>query len=192
MDEWDLLEAKDGAAEAYEEIVQRHYQSAFQFARQILSDAQHAEDVVQKAFVNIYVTRERCQRRAKFKTFLFRVVSNLAINELNRKRPVASVSEVMPDNREGGAFSFSDPDSIRPEAALESAELGQMIEAALQQLPPRHRAALYLREYQQMPYAGISEVLDASLNEVKIWIHRGRGALQKILKPYLDRGESIS
>lgn len=192
MDEWDLLETKEGAAEAYEEIVRRHYQPAFQFARQILTDTQLAEDVVQKAFVNIYVTRERCQRRAKFKTFLFRVVSNLAINEINRKRPVASVSEVVPEFAEGGDMSFLDPASIRPEAALESAELGEMIDAALQQLPPRHRAALYLREYQQLPYVGIADILDASLNEVKIWIHRGRAALQKILKPYLDRGESIS
>ncbi len=192
MDEWDLLEQGGTEAGAYEEIVRRHYQAAYLFARQILADDHQAEDVVQKAFVNIYVARERCERRAQFKTFLFRVVSNLAINELNRKKPHPSLSEVMPETQDGSSLSFADPHTAMPEQSLASQELGEMISAALWQLPPSHRAALYLREYQQMSYAGIAEVLEASLGEVKIWIHRGRGALQRILKPYLDRGESIS
>ncbi len=192
MDDWDLLQSSQEGGKAYEEIVGKHYQSAFLFARQILGDDHRAEDVVQKAFVNIYVARDRMERRAKFRTFLFRVVTNLALNELKRKKPHPSLSEVHPDQDGGIGSSFSDPSTKSPQAHLESQELGQMIDAALQKLPPKHRAALYLREYQQLTYARIAEVLEASMNEVKIWIHRGRSALQENLKPYLDRGESIS
>ena len=191
MDEWALLRDDDGGPEAYEAIVREHYQPAFHFARQILGDEQKAEDVVQRAFVNIYVTRERHEARALFRTFLFRVVTNLSINELNRRAGPALISDILPEDGERAAATFVDASSPRPEAGVEAEELGGMIRAGLMKLPPKHRAALYLREYQAMSYAGISEVLEASLSEVKIWIHRGRAALQDILRPYLDRGESI-
>lgn len=191
LDDWDLLEsatAEDGRG--FAELVRRHYRAALAFARQVLGDQHKAEDVTQKAFVNVFVARERFERKARFRTLLFRVVVNLALNEVARVRGARSFSELAEEESE---FQVPAPpgELDRPEAAAEARELGQMIENGLMRLSPRHRAALYLREYQGLPYGEIATTLDASLAEVKIWIHRGRAALQQILRPYLDRGESV-
>ena len=66
------------------------------------------------------------------------------------------------------------------------------LERALMQLRPEHRAALYLRDYVGLSYADVAAALGASLGEVKIWIHRARQAVQKIIRPYLERGERVS
>ena len=192
IDDWEILRsATDSGAAGYEHLVRRHFQAAKVFAQQVLGDEQKAEDVVQKAFVNIYMGRDRFQAKARFRTFLFRVVLNLSINELKRKDGPANLSEILgPDEGSGAAF-FADDSASRPTEAMADKELAEMIHRGLMKLPPKHRAALYLREYQQLSYAEIAEALDASLNEIKIWIHRARSALQRILQPYLDRGERI-
>ncbi len=190
-DDWDLLaasSAEDGAG--FAELVRRHYRPALAFARQVIGDAHKAEDVAQKAFVNVFVARERLQSKAKFRTLLFRVVLNLALNELARKSRGPSFSELGDEDAPADGLA-PDQGVMMPEAAAEARELGEMIEGGLMRLSPKHRAALYLREYQGLAYNEIAETLEASLAEVKIWIHRGRSALQQILKPYLDRGESI-
>ena len=179
----------DGAG--FAELVRRHFRAALAFSRQVVGDQHKAEDVTQKAFVNVFVARERFEKRAAFRTLLFRVVLNLSINEVNRKSAGTSFSE-MGDEESRVESLAADPRTVRPEDAAESSELGEMIRNGLMHLSPKHRAALYLREYQGLPYVEIAETLEATLAEVKIWIHRGRNALQQVLKPYLDRGERIT
>lgn len=192
-DDWELLRrATPDDTSSFERLVSRHYRQAVAFCQQILGDHQKAEDIVQKGFVNIFQARERYEHRARFKTFLFKVLLNLCINELNRKRGPIPLSSVAADD-EGdltGAH-FHDRSSPDPTRGIESEEALAMIKKGVMQLPPKHRAALYLREYGQMPYAEIATALGASLGEVKIWIHRGRNRLQEILRPYLERGEPI-
>lgn len=189
-DDWDLLEATtEFSTGPFSLLVDRYYRAALAFCIQVLGDQQKAEDVVQQGFVNIFRTRDRHERRAQFKTFLFRVLLNLCINELNRRPAPVPISSLFDDD--SGGDIFGDESSIDPAGSLEAAELQEMIRRGVLRLPPKHRAALYLREYMQLPYAEIAQSLDASLNEVKIWIFRGRNKLQEILRPYLDKGESI-
>lgn len=188
--DWSLLEATTDLSTApFGRLVDRYYRPALAFCLQILGDQQKAEDVVQQGFVNIFRTRERHERRAQFKTFLFKVLLNLSINELNRKPAPIPISTLFEDDQGGGVFG--DEQAQDPASALVVDELQEMIARGILQLPPKHRAALYLREYMQLPYSEIALSLDASLGEVKIWIFRGRNKLQEILRPYLDQGESI-
>ncbi len=188
--DWELIEATTDLSTApFSCLVDRYYRPALAFCLQVLGDQQKAEDVVQQGFVNIFRTRERHERRAQFKTFLFRVLLNLSINELNRRPAPVPLSNLFEDDQ--GAGVFSDKKHEDPPSSLETEELQEMIARGVLQLPPKHRAALYLREYMQLPYSEIAQALEASLGEVKIWIFRGRNRLQEILRPYLDKGESI-
>lgn len=191
-DDWRLLKATTlEDTSGYTQLVRKYYRSAVAFCVQVLGDHQKAEDVVQRGFVNIFQARERYESRARFKTFLFKVLLNLCINELNRKKDPVPISTVAEDDDRSAESWFEDPAGHDPGRAMESEETLAMIKRGVMLLPPKHRAALYLREYMQLPYAEIATALEASLNEVKIWIYRGRNRLQEILKPYLDRGERI-
>lgn len=190
-DDWQLLKlATAEDTSSYAELVQKYYRPAVAFCFHVLGDRDRAEDMVQRGFVNIYRARERFESRASFKTLLFKVLLNLCINELNRRREPTSFSTLV-DADEQAESLFRDPKSPDPTSRIESAEVQEMIRRGVMRLTPKHRAALYLRDYMELSYAEIAVALEASLNEVKIWIFRGRNKLQEILKPYLERGESI-
>ena len=121
---------------------------------------------------------------------LFRIVKNLAINELRRRdaEPVGTFD--MGDESESARSA--DPRSPDPAMETENNEVEEMVRRAMATLRPEHRGALYLREQRGLSYQEIAEVLDASLAEVKIWIHRARKTLLERLLPYLERGEEIA
>ncbi len=190
--DWELfLEADPGDQTAFRELVGRHYRAAVGFCTQVLNDAQLAEDVVQKGFVNLFGARDRYSRQAKFRTLLFRVLLRLCINELQRKKAARPFTDLEDEGSGPIQSRIRDRQGALPEEELERKELGEMIRAAVLTLNPKHRAALYLREYEQLAYAEVATALDATLSEVKIWIHRGRQAVQQRLRPYLERGERV-
>lgn len=186
-DDWEAINPEALDTASYSEMVRRHYGAAVAFCAQILGDHQRAEDIVQRGFVNIFRTRDRYRRRASFRTFLFHILSNLCINELKR----APAPQPLAGESESDGNRVEDRREASPAAALESRELEEMVGRAVMALSPRHRAALYLREYEHLSYADIAAALDASLGEVKIWIHRGRQSVQRALEPYLERGEKV-
>jgi RNA polymerase sigma-70 factor, ECF subfamily len=191
-DDWALLKrttAED--ASGYEQLVEKHYSAAVAFCAQVVGDHHRAEDVVQRAFVNIFQARERIEDRAKFTTFLYKVLLNLSINELARKKGPVPLSSVVSADDAPAESLFQDLASPDPTRQIETEECLEMIRRGVMQLSPKHRAALYLREYTQLSYNEIAAALDASLNEVKIWIFRGRNKLEEILKPYLEEGKRI-
>ena len=61
------------------------------------------------------------------------------------------------------------------------------VRKAINRLPENFRAALVLCEYEKMPYAQIAETLDASIPQVKTWIHRARRQLAEMLKEYVNQ-----
>jgi len=190
--DWKLLqETTLEDSSGYASLVRKYYRMSVAFCVQVLGDRHKAEDVVQKGFVNIFCARDRYEPRARFKTFLFKVLLNLCINELNRRKDPVPLSALVDEQEGSTAALFQDRDSPAPSQSLEQEETLEMITRGLMLLPPKHRAALYLREYMDMPYSEIASALEVSLNEVKVWIYRGRHRLQEILKPYLDRGERI-
>jgi RNA polymerase sigma-70 factor (ECF subfamily) len=186
--DWDLLRqsAEAGNVEAFGSLSRRHYRPAVAFCRQILGDHHRAEDVVQRGFLNVFRTRERHVERAQFRTFLYRVLLNLCLNELARRGGATAPAD---DGADDAPAEFQDRRAVDPRAALERAELRDALDAAVNRLPPKHRAALYLRDFEGFAYDRIAETLEASLAEVKIWIHRGRKKLAVLLRPYLERGE---
>lgn len=190
--DWDLMRrsAVGGDSAAFGALAERHYGPAVAFCRQVLGDHHRAEDVVQRGFLNVFRTRDRHVERAQFRTFLYRVLLNLCLNELAKK----DSRHVSTDDHDGDDETSRLPDvrAADPSAAIEQAELRSVVAAAVARLAPKHRAALYLREYEGLAYDRIADVLEASLAEVKIWIFRGRRKLAVLLSPYLERGEMPS
>ena len=105
-----------------------------------------------------------------------------------RRRSFSSLSS---DGQEDPAGRIRDRGSPDPAATAEAREADAMMGRALAQLRPEHRAALWLREHDGLPYQEIAAALGATLAEVKIWIHRARKRLVELLRPYVERGEDV-
>ncbi|HUJ62539.1 MAG TPA: sigma-70 family RNA polymerase sigma factor [Kofleriaceae bacterium] len=171
-----LLEASDaeivdlvnaGAREVFEVLVRRHNQRLFRAARAILRSDTEAEDVLQQAWLDIYRNLGQFRGDAQFTTWATRICVHAAIAHA-RKRPVIAEVEDAP----GGDA---------PDAALEAAQLGALLEASLAQLPQGHREVMVLRDVLELDTAETAACLGLSQEAVRVRLHRARAAVAAAL-----------
>ena len=163
--------------ELFEQGVRNHSARLLAIARAIVGNRASPEDVVQQAVMNLFKHRDRYDWREPG-GLLKRATVNEALRLLRKPR-----TSVIPDEVDtpGG--------SIQPDAALETNETVLRVREAIQQLPEHFRAALVLCEYENMSYQQIAETLNASVPQVKTWIHRARRRMEKMLSGYITGQE---
>lgn len=141
------------------------------FLRGMLGGRGDAADLAQEVFLRLHASGEAAPEGERVRFWLFRVARNLAMNELRR----VSVRERLK--------SFIRPftGAEDPHARLEHDETRRALMAALARLRPAHRAALLLREWEEMSYEEIAATLDVSVAKVKSDIFRARQSLRAAL-----------
>ena len=156
----------------FEQAVEQNSRRLLAIARAIVGYRASPEDVVQQATMNLYKHRARYDWRRPG-GLLKRAVVNEALRLLRPPR----MSMVADDH----------PAIYRPPSNdLEQSETVRKVREAIDELPEHFRAALVLCEYEGMSYAQIAEALDASIPQVKTWLHRARRKLATRLGPYID------
>jgi len=161
------------------------------FIYRTLRDETEAEDLAQNVFLQVYKSRSRYRRTAKFSTWLFTIARNLCLNELRRRsrHPAESIEETHADKEDQPQRQYEDKSQMAPPEKLLHGELAQKIEEALAELPENQRSAILLCRQNELSYEEIAEVLDCSLSATKSLIHRGRETLKEKLKRYLSTGD---
>lgn len=159
---------------AFRMLVERHIDRAYAIALRIVGNAADAEDVVQDTMLKIWSHRGRWQHgRAKFSTWLYRVISNRCI-DLRRKprnENVETVPEVADD--QPGAVEL-----------IERNELNGMLELAMQRLPEQQRIAVILSYHENMSNGEIAQVMDTTVAAVESLLKRGRQQLRQLLRKH--------
>jgi RNA polymerase sigma-70 factor (ECF subfamily) len=152
-------------------LVARHVDKLLALARRMLGDGAEAEDAVQDTFLKLWTHASRWQPGgAKFETWLFRVAINACYDRL-RKRGHVSLDEA-PESADPGPS---------PEHTLQNVELTKSLQAALDALPSRQRAAILLCHYEGRGNADAAEILGISVEAVESLLSRGRRALRASL-----------
>ncbi len=164
-DDFLLAAAAAGDGAAWSALVDRYLGQITGHAWYMLGDPREAEDVAQEAFVRLVAKAADWQPGgAKLKTWLYRVVVNLCIDHKRKALPIPV--ERLPDRGDGGA-----------EAADRELDLKRSVRAALDDLPPRQRAALVLTYYQGFSNREAGDLLGISDEAVESLLARGRRAL---------------
>ncbi|HVY17842.1 MAG TPA: sigma-70 family RNA polymerase sigma factor [Rhodopila sp.] len=159
----------DGDGRAFDEIVRRHGPFALRLAARIAPDRLAAEDIVQEAMVRAWRQSGRFDpKRARFRTWLYRIVVNLCIDRRRRVEP-----DALPD-----AFDAADPGAAADEI-LAAEERGVALAAALRVLPARQRAAMTLVYDEGLSGAEAARVLGLSAKAVERLLARARAALRE-------------
>jgi RNA polymerase sigma-70 factor (ECF subfamily) len=186
-----MLRVKRGDRAAFTELVEKYKQPLFNFVFRTLRDEAESEDVAQNTFLQVYKSRDRYERTAKFSTWLFTIARNLCLNEIRRRsrHPAESIEENHAEYEDQPRQQYEDKSHIAAPEKLLHGELAQKIEEALAELPENQRTAILLCRQDELSYEEIAEVLDCSLSATKSLIHRGRETLKEKLKPYLQSGE---
>ncbi|WP_315756401.1 MULTISPECIES: RNA polymerase sigma factor [unclassified Bradyrhizobium] len=169
----DLLDRlATGEELAFRLLVERHIDRAYAIALRIVGNAADAEDVVQDTMLKVWTHRGRWQHgRAKFSTWLYRVVSNRCIDI--RRKPRTENVDVVPEVADGK------PDAV---SVIERAELSVLLEGAMQRLPEQQRIAVILSYHENMSNGEIAEVMDTTVAAVESLLKRGRQQLRDMLR----------
>jgi len=180
----DVLMQRCGRGEtgALEELLRRHQDAAYRYCWRVFRNHHTAEDLTQDFFVKLFRNAVRYEPQGHFTTYFYRVLANLcydALRKRKRRRRVESV-QIDPIACEGTELEPTVQGSD-PETPLLAAESKDAVHGALAGLPVEVRKALELRELEGLRYREIGDVLDMSLNEVKVLLHRGRKLLARAL-----------
>jgi RNA polymerase sigma-70 factor (ECF subfamily) len=186
-----MLRVKRGDRAAFAELVGKYQQPLFNFIFRTLRDETETEDVAQNTFLQVYKSRARYERTAKFSTWLFTIARNLCLNEIRRRsrHPAESLEEPHAEHDDQPQRQYEDKKVFLPTENVLHGELARKIEEALNELPENQRTAILLCRQDELSYEEIAKILGCSLSATKSLIHRGRETLKEKLKPYLQTGE---
>jgi len=163
-DEQLLLEARGGSRPAFEALFDRYRDAMWGFFRRRVADPARAEELAQDVFVGVLQGAVRYEGRATCRAYLFGVAFNVLKAE--RRRNKRSTADPLDEDTPG-----SNPDL----------DAGLWVRRALGQLDPAERELLMLREYEQLRYDELAEVLRLPLNTVRSRLFRARIALKAAL-----------
>jgi RNA polymerase sigma-70 factor (ECF subfamily) len=186
-----MLRFQAGDVAAFDELVDRNTHKVHALVYRFLGDPDQVEDLTQEVFLRIYRTAQRYQPRAKFSTWLYRIVANLSFNVLrSRKRAHTVPLEVGgEDDNESYSWEIADGRTAAPQTSMDSEELGRTIAQAVERLPENQKAAIILNKFEHKSYEEISEVLEISTMAVKSLLSRARSNLRQALRRYVSLEE---
>jgi len=166
-----MLRVAEGDIRAYGDLVSKHLNLCVRVAERMLGNRQDAEDIAQDACIKIWNEASRWQPRAKFSTWLYRIVFNACIDCRRKRLPFvdAEIAE------------FHDP---RPasEELLITAQQSLRVRAALQHLPVRQRAAIILSYYESLSNQNAADVMGLQLGAFQQLLFRAKQSLKQDLK----------
>ena len=175
MEEKELITlSKEGSHEAFEELIKLYEKQIYNIAYRIAMDPQDAMDISQDSLIKIYNNIKYFEERSKFSTWIFRIVTNSAIDYVKKHRKVKLLSI-----EEGIAADKNSGTTVDEE--LEKSENVKKVHAALEKIDVNHRAVVILKDIYGFSYSEISKILVINEGTVKSRLNRARKALKKQL-----------
>jgi len=182
-DEALMLAFQQGSRAAFEEIYARYRQPLFGFFRRRMADKERAEDLAQETFLAVIRATSRYEARSLVKTYLYGIALNLLANE--RRRQIREARTQAPEGQHDGDGS-PDLESLAGPSTDGAPETVLWVRQALETLETKDREVLMLREYEQLSYTDIAQLLRVPLNTVRTRLFRARMALKEVLEPKAD------
>jgi RNA polymerase sigma-70 factor (ECF subfamily) len=182
--------ARAGRRAAFDELVERYQRRAVSVAYRLLGNLHDALEVSQEAFIRAYRSLESLEDPLRFGSWLLRIVTNLALN-FRRDRAVGgpriSLDDCILDGQSGRGEGLANPlhSDSRPGADLAAAELHEMVQAAIAELPAQQRTALVLFSIEQLPQKEVAAIMECSVEAVKWHVFQARKRLRSQLADHL-------
>jgi RNA polymerase sigma-70 factor (ECF subfamily) len=171
--------ARDGDAEAFRLLVERHSRPIFRVAYRMTGNEHDADDVVQETLLRAYRQLDRFEDRSNFGTWLHRIAVNCSL-DLLRARVRLEKRHATEAGDEEAEFVANDP---QPDRILLSTELREHVASALAQLSGNERTAFVLRHFEGVPIEEIGRTLGIQVNAAKHTVFRAVRKLRVALEP---------
>lgn len=164
--------ARSGDAAAMDALLRRHYDRVHAVCRRIAGSTRDADDAAQEAMIRVVRNLDKFDGRSAFGTWVYRIATNTALDELRRRKRRPQLHVV--DDDDDGPREAADPLADRQVDAVADR---MAIDEALADLPEEFRAPVVMRDVGDLDYAEIASALDVPIGTVKSRIARGRKML---------------
>lgn len=182
--ETELLErSRAGDTQAFDRLVQEHYVLAYNTAYRLLGTVDQAEDATLESFTRAYRSLDRFRGEASFSTWLYRIVTNVCLDQL---RGAAQAPDSLEEGGPEGRPREVPDESANPAEVALQRRRQQMVHQALQQLSSPHRIVLVLYDLNGFSYEEVGRVLEVPVGTVKSRLNRARHALKQELVEHLE------
>lgn len=179
-----IREIKDGNVELYSELMRRYQRKILAFIFHMLKSAKMellAEDLCSETFYKAYRSLHSFREMdASFSTWLYTIARNTVLSEL-RKQKSSNISL-----EESGYEPVASLDAVPEQQVLRNERMA-MVREAINKLPEKQRSALILREYDQLDYQEIANILGQTVSSVKSLLFRARASVKAQLEPYFGQ-----
>jgi RNA polymerase sigma-70 factor (ECF subfamily) len=176
MDDRDLIaSAQRGDRQAFGELVCRHQNRVVGLIYRMCGDARLAEDAAQEAFVRVWQNLDNYKPQHAFRSWLYRIAANAALDALRRERPSTEIESLPLADKSPG-----------PEQAAESDQRATQVRQAVARLSEPLRLVLVLREYEELSYHEIAAALDIPIGTVMSRLNTARIQLRRDLSGVLE------
>ena len=168
-----IQQAQNGDRDAFGGLVRRYYSDVVNVVYRLCGDSGLAEDTTQEAFLRAWVNLPSFHPQSSLRNWLYRIAVNAALDVLRRRS----------EDTAGGEKMQGLPDqAVGPETALIEKERATFLQNAILSLPEACRRVLILREYGELTYQEIAQVLDIPLGTVMSRLNYARNCLRETLK----------
>lgn len=183
-----MLAFQRGEDGAFDALFDRWAARLIHFLGRMVKDPAVAEELVQETFLRVYRARERYSANARFSTWLYTIAANTARNELRRpyRRHVHQSVDAEPDDDRPRLELVGDSQPV--DTVVDAQRRGAVVEVALDALPERQRAALWLCAVEGLSHAEAAEALETTAKSVKSLVHRARVGLADAMTEHRAAG----
>ena len=180
----------DGNDAAFTQLVAKYKDSITNYINMMVGDYDIAVDLSQETFLRVYQNISRYSNLYRFSTWIYRIATNLAIDEMRYRKRRGQVfyknvwGNQPAKDQDSPEFELKD---VRrgPRDEMLRKESRRVLEDAIRSLPKKYRIAFIMKEVQEMPYEEISKILKCSPGTIKSRLHRARELLQRKLEHYV-------
>ena len=178
--------AQKGDKRAFELLVAKYQRKLARLLSRMVRDPAEIEDITQESFIKAYRALPQFRGESAFYTWLYRIAVNTAKNYLvARGRRAPTTTEFSSEEAEG----FEDAELLRdiatPDAELQTKQIANAVNKAVEALPEELRTAITLREIEGLSYEEIAQMMDCPIGTVRSRIFRAREAIAEKIRPML-------
>jgi len=188
MSEQQLVErAKNGDTKAFEELMKRTQTNIYNLGLRLLGNKEDAADIMQETYINAYENLNKFEGKSSFSTWLYRIATNNALMKLRKeKNKKISIDEIKKIGDKTYKRDISDW-SENPSSYFKSNELKEVLQQAINSLPPKYKSVFILHDIEGIPISEVASILSLSIPAVKTRVHRSRMFLREKISEYIKK-----
>jgi len=183
-----VRKAQSGDRLAFEDLLRRYDRDVLRLALHLVHRSEEAQDIYQESFLRVYRNLHRFRFECSFYTWLYRIVTNVALDHLRRRTSHREEQAPVSEDTDGGTHDFFERQAesnaaANPEKKLLGEELGRHIEEAMNRLSPRERLVFEMKHFQGLRLRAIGSLLGTSEETAKNSLFRATRKLRESLAP---------